>query len=154
MQWSLHIFQSCLLCLKEFFPPLYILFSSEGPVLLPEGLSHSPTSPSPQLEEMEPRLLEFEQDPPNWRELASPEGLSSLSKKETKRQEVINGMQDRWTQHTVRGLHRQPSVFYSTSCFPSTPRAVCNRARPRADAERPSGDLLQAAGERTAPDHH
>uniref|UniRef100_A0A3P8SMN7 DH domain-containing protein n=1 Tax=Amphiprion percula TaxID=161767 RepID=A0A3P8SMN7_AMPPE len=40
--------------------------------------------------EMEPRLLEFEQDPPNWRELASPEALSSLSKKETKRQEVIN----------------------------------------------------------------
>uniref|UniRef100_A0A3Q4BJS1 DH domain-containing protein n=1 Tax=Mola mola TaxID=94237 RepID=A0A3Q4BJS1_MOLML len=55
-----------------------------------DGPGHSPTSPSPQLEEMEPRLLEFEQDPPNWRELASPEALSSLSKKETKRQEVIN----------------------------------------------------------------
>nr|XP_020506038.1 rho guanine nucleotide exchange factor 1 isoform X7 [Labrus bergylta] len=64
--------------------------SSDGLVLSPEGPGHSPTSPSPQLEEMEPRLLEFEQDPPNWRELASPEALSSLSKKETKRQEIIN----------------------------------------------------------------
>ncbi|XP_072250000.1 rho guanine nucleotide exchange factor 1 isoform X2 [Leuresthes tenuis] len=64
--------------------------SSEGQVLTPEGQSPSPTSPSPQLEEVEPRLLEFEQDPPNWRELAPPEGLSSLSKKEIKRQEVIN----------------------------------------------------------------
>ncbi|XP_040899554.1 rho guanine nucleotide exchange factor 1b isoform X4 [Toxotes jaculatrix] len=62
----------------------------EGPVLVPEGPGHSPTSPSPQLEEMEPRLLEFEHDPPNWRELASPETLSGLSKKEIKRQEVIN----------------------------------------------------------------
>ncbi|XP_039973615.1 rho guanine nucleotide exchange factor 1b isoform X2 [Xiphias gladius] len=62
----------------------------EGPVLAPEGPGHSPTSPSPQLEEMEPRLLEFENDPPNWRECASPEALSTLSKKETKRQEVIN----------------------------------------------------------------
>ncbi|XP_041799396.1 rho guanine nucleotide exchange factor 1b isoform X3 [Chelmon rostratus] len=62
----------------------------DGPVLAPEGPGNSPTSPSPQLEEMEPRLLEFEHDPPNWRELASPEALSSLGKKETKRQEVIN----------------------------------------------------------------
>ncbi|XP_074511008.1 rho guanine nucleotide exchange factor 1 isoform X1 [Sebastes fasciatus] len=62
----------------------------DGPVLFPEGPGHSPTSPSPQLEEVEPRLLEFEQDPPNWRELAPPEALSSLSKKGTKRQEVIN----------------------------------------------------------------
>ncbi|CAF98043.1 unnamed protein product, partial [Tetraodon nigroviridis] len=67
-----------------------LLHPFEGPVLVPEGQSHSPTSPSPQLEEMEPRFLEFEQDPPNWRELASPEALSGLSKKETKRQEVIN----------------------------------------------------------------
>ncbi|XP_073340851.1 rho guanine nucleotide exchange factor 1 isoform X4 [Pagrus major] len=64
--------------------------SFEGPVLAPEGPGQSPTSPSPQLEEMDPRLLEFEQDPPNWRELASPEALSNLGKKETKRQEVIN----------------------------------------------------------------
>ncbi|XP_059194618.1 rho guanine nucleotide exchange factor 1b isoform X3 [Centropristis striata] len=64
--------------------------SFDGTVLTPEGPGHSPTSPSPQQEEMDPRLLEFEQDPPNWRELAPPEALSSLSKKETKRQEVIN----------------------------------------------------------------
>ncbi|XP_068426056.1 rho guanine nucleotide exchange factor 1 isoform X2 [Clinocottus analis] len=64
--------------------------SFDGPVSLPEGPGYSPTSPSPQLEEMEPRLLEFEPDPPNWRELTPPEGLSSLTKKETKRQEVIN----------------------------------------------------------------
>ncbi|XP_028435938.1 rho guanine nucleotide exchange factor 1 isoform X4 [Perca flavescens] len=64
--------------------------SFEGPVLLPEGPGHSPTSPSPQVEEMEPRFLEFENDPLNWREQAPPEALSSLSKKETKRQEVIN----------------------------------------------------------------
>ncbi|XP_041649603.1 rho guanine nucleotide exchange factor 1b isoform X3 [Cheilinus undulatus] len=64
--------------------------SPEGLVLNPEGPGHSPTSPSPQLEEMEPRLLEFEQDPPNWKEQASPEALASLSKKETKRQEIIN----------------------------------------------------------------
>lgn len=69
--------------------------SFDGPVLFPEGPGHSPTSPSPQLEEMEPRLLEFEQDPPNWRELASPEAMSSLGKKETKRQEVINGEEER-----------------------------------------------------------
>ncbi|XP_022620367.1 rho guanine nucleotide exchange factor 1 isoform X3 [Seriola dumerili] len=62
----------------------------EGPVLVPEGPGHSPTSPSPQLEEVEPRFLEFESDPTNWRELALPEALSKLNKKETKRQEVIN----------------------------------------------------------------
>ncbi|CAI5663638.1 unnamed protein product [Oreochromis niloticus] len=62
----------------------------------PEGLSlapepgHSPTSPCPQVEELDPRLQEFESDPPNWRELASPEALSKLTKKETKMQEVIN----------------------------------------------------------------
>ncbi|XP_029695180.1 rho guanine nucleotide exchange factor 1 isoform X2 [Takifugu rubripes] len=67
-----------------------LLHPFEGPVLDPEGPSHSPTSPSPQLEEMEPRFLEFEQDPPNWRDLACPEALTSLSKKERKRQEVIN----------------------------------------------------------------
>lgn len=69
--------------------------SLDGSIFVPEVPGHSPTSPSPQLEEMEPRLLEFEQDPPNWRELAPPEALSSLSKKETKRQEVINGEEER-----------------------------------------------------------
>uniref|UniRef100_A0A8D3DSM2 Rho guanine nucleotide exchange factor (GEF) 1 n=1 Tax=Scophthalmus maximus TaxID=52904 RepID=A0A8D3DSM2_SCOMX len=70
--------------------PLHSFFSVEGPVFVPEGPGLSPTSPSPQLEEVEPRLLEFEHDPPNWRDLASPEALPSLGKKETKRQEVIN----------------------------------------------------------------
>ncbi|XP_030013096.1 rho guanine nucleotide exchange factor 1 isoform X2 [Sphaeramia orbicularis] len=62
----------------------------EGMVTVPDGPGPSPTGPPPQVEEMEPRLLEFEQDPPNWRELASPDALSSLSKKQIKRQEVIN----------------------------------------------------------------
>ncbi|XP_061675090.1 rho guanine nucleotide exchange factor 1b isoform X2 [Syngnathoides biaculeatus] len=61
----------------------------DGPVPVTEGSGLSPASPSPP-EEMEPRLLEFEQDPPNWRYLASREALSGLSKEETKRQEVIN----------------------------------------------------------------
>nr|XP_020445748.1 rho guanine nucleotide exchange factor 1 isoform X2 [Monopterus albus] len=83
---------------------------AEGPVLDSEGHGHSPTSPSPQVEEMEPRLLEFEQDPPNWRELASPEALSSLSKKETKRQEVINELFA--TEHAhVRMLSVLQAVF-------------------------------------------
>ncbi|XP_055083528.1 rho guanine nucleotide exchange factor 1b isoform X1 [Periophthalmus magnuspinnatus] len=64
--------------------------SSDGLVLVADGQGASPTSPSPQLEEVEPRLLEFEQDPPNWRELASSDALSCLSKKDIKRQEVIN----------------------------------------------------------------
>ncbi|GAA6220329.1 rho guanine nucleotide exchange factor 1 isoform X2 [Lates japonicus] len=82
----------------------------DGPVLVPEGPGHSPTSPSPQLEEMDPRLLEFEHDPPNWRELASPEALSSLSKKETKRQEVINELFA--TEHAhVRMLSVLQTVF-------------------------------------------
>ncbi|CAL8247491.1 unnamed protein product [Lota lota] len=60
----------------------------DGPVLFPDG--YTPTSPSPQPEEIEPRLVELEQDPANWRELADPVALANLSKKETKRQEVIN----------------------------------------------------------------
>uniref|UniRef100_A0A3B4B0M6 Regulator of G protein signalling-like domain-containing protein n=1 Tax=Periophthalmus magnuspinnatus TaxID=409849 RepID=A0A3B4B0M6_9GOBI len=70
------------------------LSSSDTPteeILVADGQGASPTSPSPQLEEVEPRLLEFEQDPPNWRELASSDALSCLSKKDIKRQEVING---------------------------------------------------------------
>lgn len=68
-----------------------LLLSFEGVVSGSEGPGPSPTSPSPQLEEMDARLLEFEADPPNWREMAPPEELASLGKKETKRQEVING---------------------------------------------------------------
>ncbi|XP_031582016.1 rho guanine nucleotide exchange factor 1b isoform X4 [Oreochromis aureus] len=63
--------------------------SPEGLSLAPEP-GHSPTSPCPQVEELDPRLQEFESDPPNWRELASPEALSKLTKKEVKMQEVIN----------------------------------------------------------------
>ncbi|KAM6967633.1 rho guanine nucleotide exchange factor 1 [Aplochiton taeniatus] len=64
----------------------------DSPILFPEGSAAgpSPTGPAPQQEEVEPRLLELEQDPANWRELADPEALAHLSKKETKRQEVIN----------------------------------------------------------------
>ncbi|CAL8258612.1 unnamed protein product [Boreogadus saida] len=62
--------------------------SMDGPVQFPDGTT--PTSPSPQPEEIEPRLVELEQDPANWRELADRNALANLSKKETKRQEVIN----------------------------------------------------------------
>uniref|UniRef100_A0A8C5F9W9 Rho guanine nucleotide exchange factor (GEF) 1 n=1 Tax=Gadus morhua TaxID=8049 RepID=A0A8C5F9W9_GADMO len=62
--------------------------SMDGPPQFPDGTT--PPSPSPQPEEMEPRLVELEQDPANWRELADRNALANLSKKETKRQEVIN----------------------------------------------------------------
>lgn len=39
--------------------------------------------------------MELEQDPPNWREQADQSAQSKLSKKETKRQEVINGEGER-----------------------------------------------------------
>ncbi|XP_077432253.1 rho guanine nucleotide exchange factor 1 isoform X2 [Vanacampus margaritifer] len=71
-------------------PPFGPHFNEGASTAVSEGSGSSPASPAPQPEEMEPRLLEFEQDPPNWRELASPEAFSSLSKKETERQEVIN----------------------------------------------------------------
>ncbi|XP_054597090.2 rho guanine nucleotide exchange factor 1 isoform X2 [Nothobranchius furzeri] len=86
------------------------LHPTEGPPFTPERLSPSPTSPSPQLEEMEPRLLEFEQDPPNWRELATPDALKHLSKSEIKRQEVINELFA--TEHAhVRMLSVLQTVF-------------------------------------------
>ncbi|XP_026856903.2 rho guanine nucleotide exchange factor 1b isoform X2 [Electrophorus electricus] len=74
----------------------------------------SPTGPDygplPQQEEVEPRLLELEQDPPNWRELAPSEVLNKLSKKETKRQEVINELFA--TEHAhVRMLSVLQTVF-------------------------------------------
>uniref|UniRef100_A0A3P9PI36 Rho guanine nucleotide exchange factor (GEF) 1 n=2 Tax=Poecilia reticulata TaxID=8081 RepID=A0A3P9PI36_POERE len=64
--------------------------SLDGPAFLSEVPGQPPTSPSPQLEEIDPRLQELEQDPPSWRVLASSDTLKNLSKKETKRQEVIN----------------------------------------------------------------
>ncbi|KAL6462491.1 hypothetical protein MHYP_G00289130 [Metynnis hypsauchen] len=79
---------------------------------LPEGILTASTSgPLPQQEEVEPRLLELEQDPPNWRELASSEVLNKLSKKEMKRQEVINELFA--TEHAhVRMLSVLQTVFY------------------------------------------
>lgn len=70
---------------------LLICISFEGLAFAGDSSSQSPTSPSPQLEEIDPRLQAFEQDPPNWRELAPPDALKNLSKNEIKRQEVING---------------------------------------------------------------
>ncbi|TSK20241.1 Rho guanine nucleotide exchange factor 1 [Bagarius yarrelli] len=66
--------------------------------------------PLTQQEEIEPRLLELEQDPPNWRELASSEALRKLTKKEIKRQEVINELFA--TEHAhVRMLSVLQTVF-------------------------------------------
>lgn len=81
----------CLFYSIHSFRVSILFLSFEGVVSGSEGPGPSPTSPSPQLEEMDARLLEFEADPPNWREMAPPEALGSLGKKETKRQEVING---------------------------------------------------------------
>lgn len=62
------------------------------PLLPPDcSIINNTTGALTQQEEVEPRLLELEQDPANWRELAPSEVLSKLTKKETKRQEVING---------------------------------------------------------------
>ncbi|XP_073703893.1 rho guanine nucleotide exchange factor 1 [Garra rufa] len=84
--------------------------SAEGG-LLTDGLVAGPAfGPFPQQEEMEPRLLELEQDPPNWRALASPEDLKKLNKKEIKRQEVINELFT--TEHAhVRMLSVLQTVF-------------------------------------------
>ncbi|KAK7147357.1 hypothetical protein R3I94_010009 [Phoxinus phoxinus] len=79
--------------------------------LLTDGPFPGPAfGPFPQQEEMEPRLLELEQDPPNWRELAPSENLKKLSKKEIKRQEVINELFA--TEHAhVRMLSVLQTVF-------------------------------------------
>ncbi|XP_060756147.1 rho guanine nucleotide exchange factor 1b isoform X2 [Neoarius graeffei] len=81
------------------------------PLLPADGSVVGNTSgPLTQQEEVEPRLLELEQDPPNWRELASAEVLSKLTKKETKRQEVINELYA--TEHAhVRMLRVLQTVF-------------------------------------------
>ncbi|XP_031432911.1 rho guanine nucleotide exchange factor 1b isoform X2 [Clupea harengus] len=85
--------------------------STDGGLVLPDTPPIGPASgPSPQPEEVEPRLQELEQDPPNWRDQASPEALRDLSKKETKRQEVINELFA--TEHAhVRMLSVLQTVF-------------------------------------------
>lgn len=70
---------------------LFVSLSVEGGLLTDGPFTVPAFGPFPQQEEIEPRLLELEQDPPNWRELAPSENLKKLSKKEIKRQEVING---------------------------------------------------------------
>ncbi|XP_064204689.1 rho guanine nucleotide exchange factor 1-like isoform X2 [Anguilla rostrata] len=86
---------------------------SDGGVSPSEGSAPGPASllaPSPQ-EELEPRLLELEQDPPNWREQAPSDALRNLSKKETKRQEVINELFV--TEHAhVRMLSVLQTIFF------------------------------------------
>eukprot|EP00063_Salmo_salar_P082243 XP_014057078.1 PREDICTED: rho guanine nucleotide exchange factor 1 isoform X3 [Salmo salar] len=82
-------------------------------VLPPEGVlpGLSLSGPTPQQEEQDPRLLELEQDPPNWREHTPPDTLKDLSKKETKRQEVINELFA--TEHAhVRMLSVLQTVFW------------------------------------------
>ncbi|XP_071969880.1 rho guanine nucleotide exchange factor 1 isoform X2 [Engystomops pustulosus] len=65
----------------------------------------------PQSEETEPRVLEAEIDPPNWRDLVPPETLLRLKKSEIKRQEVINELL--FTEHAhVRMLHVLHDIFY------------------------------------------
>ncbi|XP_072282781.1 rho guanine nucleotide exchange factor 1 isoform X2 [Pyxicephalus adspersus] len=78
----------------------------------PGGSSEGPPSfLLPQSEETEPRVLESENDPPNWRELVPPETLLRLTKSEIKRQEVINELL--FTEHAhVRMLHVLHDIFY------------------------------------------
>uniref|UniRef100_A0A3Q0RUE6 DH domain-containing protein n=1 Tax=Amphilophus citrinellus TaxID=61819 RepID=A0A3Q0RUE6_AMPCI len=71
------------------FPRCLRLLPWSGPVLCPACLHSTPEGPV-SVPEPDPRLQELESDPPNWKDLASPEALASLKKKETKRQEVIN----------------------------------------------------------------
>ncbi|XDV40299.1 hypothetical protein PO909_009410 [Leuciscus waleckii] len=82
----------------------------EGGLLTDGPFTGVAFGPFPQQEEMEPRLRELEQDPPNWRELAPSENLKKLSKKEIKRQEVINELFA--TEHAhVRMLSVLQTVF-------------------------------------------
>ncbi|XP_065101641.2 rho guanine nucleotide exchange factor 1 isoform X2 [Paramisgurnus dabryanus] len=79
---------------------------------LPSEVSLSDSTFGPtQQEELEPRLQELDQDPPNWRELADSDILNKLSKKEIKRQEIINELFG--TEHAhVRMLSVLQTVFY------------------------------------------
>lgn len=111
-----------------------MLLSFEGAVSGSEMPGPSPTSPSPQLEEMDARLLEFEADPPNWREMAPPEALSSLGKKETKRQEVINGEEEEEMLLVIsKSVHLVCSLLLFFASAPS-PRVVCNGTCPCTNA--------------------
>ncbi|KAL0985059.1 hypothetical protein UPYG_G00152370 [Umbra pygmaea] len=88
---------------------------TEGGPLVPEAALLGPLSPGfvIQQEEQDPRFQELELDPPNWREHAPAETLKELSKKETKRQEVINELFA--TEHAhVRML----SVLLNVFCRP------------------------------------
>nr|DBA15895.1 TPA: hypothetical protein GDO54_003349 [Pyxicephalus adspersus] len=86
--------------------------SAENDSPEPGGSSEGPPSfLLPQSEETEPRVLESENDPPNWRELVPPETLLRLTKSEIKRQEVINELL--FTEHAhVRMLHVLHDIFY------------------------------------------
>ncbi|XP_018587746.1 rho guanine nucleotide exchange factor 1 isoform X3 [Scleropages formosus] len=75
------------------------------------SLTGSVVGPPPPQEEVDPRLLELEQDPPNWREQVPSADFQSLSKKEIKRQEVINELFI--TEHAhVRMLSVLQMVFF------------------------------------------
>uniref|UniRef100_A0A3P8YTZ9 DH domain-containing protein n=1 Tax=Esox lucius TaxID=8010 RepID=A0A3P8YTZ9_ESOLU len=111
----LHSF-NCLLPLflhRSSCSPLRSSLSVDGGMLVPEAslLGPFPSGPTIQQEEQDPRFLELEQEPPNWREHAPPETLKDLSKKETKRQEVINELFA--TEHAhVRMLSVLLTVFW------------------------------------------
>lgn len=112
--------------------------------------------PFPQQEEIEPRLLELEQDPPNWRELAPSENLKKLSKKEIKRQEVINGNKSKNFEKIDKNAHSNALLFCwicnvagcNEHVFLSVSfRAVCDRARPCSYAERIADRVFSSTGE-------
>lgn len=103
--------------------------SVDAPLLTPDGsVTGSTTGPLTQQEEVEPRLLELEQDPPNWRELAPSEVLSKLTKKETKRQEVINGKWmciPRRPKTKINGMWLGTRVESATSCIIMEDSCTC-----------------------------
>lgn len=140
-------------------------------MLPPEGVlpGLSLSGPTPQQEEQDPRLLELEQDPPNWREHTPPDTLKDLSKKETKRQEVINGEEGWGMEASSLRRRKETNCGVRMSCCYSdakyselihtrvislTLRVVCDGARPRAHAECSADRVLEASGERGTHDRH
>uniref|UniRef100_A0A8C9SJL1 Rho guanine nucleotide exchange factor (GEF) 1 n=1 Tax=Scleropages formosus TaxID=113540 RepID=A0A8C9SJL1_SCLFO len=98
---------------KGFFRKVGILrYNSDGGASASNSsLTGSVVGPPPPQEEVDPRLLELEQDPPNWREQVPSADFQSLSKKEIKRQEVINELFI--TEHAhVRMLSVLQMVFF------------------------------------------